>query len=57
MEYNPNIYIELLKYDKFLKEDRNSLEEKDEAKYLKLLNHSVRIIDHILCQKKVNILN
>ena len=40
-------YLELLKYDKSLKKDGTSLREQNREKYLKLLNYSVKLSDHI----------
>mgnify|MGYP001079675128 CR=1 FL=1 len=52
MEYNSKIYIKLLRDDQSLKEDGTSLKDQDEKKYLKLLNYSVRLSDHIHWQQK-----
>ena len=41
------LYIELLEYDRSLKKDGTSLEEQDRDKYLKLLNYSVKLSDHV----------
>ena len=57
MEYNSKIYIKLLRDDQSLKEDGTSLKDQDEKKYLKLLNYSVRLSDHIHWQQKSDQLN
>jgi hypothetical protein len=57
MEYNSKIYLELLRYDQSLKKNGNSLQEQDKAKYLKLLNYSVKVSDHVHWQQKSEYLN
>jgi hypothetical protein len=57
MEYNSKIYLELLRYDQSLRKNGNSLEEQDKAKYLKLLNYSVKVSDHVHWQQKSGYLN
>jgi hypothetical protein len=57
MEYNSKIYLELLRYDQFKKKNGNSLREQDKAKYLKLLNYSVKVSDHVHWQQKSEYLN
>ncbi len=47
------IDIKLLKYDRSLKKNGTSLREQDREKYLKLLNYSVKLSDHVHWQKKV----
>ena len=51
------IYIKLLKYDRSLKKDGTSLRERDREKYLKLLNYSVKLSDHVHWQKKSDYLS
>ena len=51
------LYIQLLKYDRTLKKDGTSLEEQDPEKYLKLLNYSTKLSDHVHWQQKNNYLN
>ena len=51
------LYIQLLKYDRFLKKDGTSLREQDREKYLKLLNYSVKLSDHVHWQRKSEYLN
>lgn len=51
------LYIELLKYDRSLKKDMTSLREQDREKYLKLLNYSVKLSDHVYWQQKSDYLN
>ena len=46
------LYIELLEYDRSLKKNGTSLREQDREKYLKLLNYSVKLIDHVHWQQK-----
>ena len=46
------LYIELLEYARSLKKDGSSLEEQDREKYLKLLNYSVKLSDHVHWQQK-----
>ncbi len=57
MEYNSKIYLELLRYDQSLKKNGNSLREQDKAKYLKLLNYSIKVSDHVHWQQKSEYLN
>jgi hypothetical protein len=57
MEYNPKLYIELLRYNQFLRKNGKSLREQDKAKYLKLLNYSVKLSDHVHWQQKSEYLN
>ena len=57
MEYNSKIYLELLRYDQSLKKNGKSLREQDKAKYLKLLNYSVKLSDHVHWQQKSEYLN
>ena len=51
------LYIQLLKYDRSLKKDGTSLREQDRDKYLKLLNYSVKLSDHVHWQQKNDYLN
>jgi len=51
------LYIELLEYDRSLKKDGTSLEKQDREKYLKLLNYSVKLSDHVHWQQKKDYLN
>ena len=51
------LYIELLYYDRSLKKDRTSLREQDREEYLKLLNYSVKLSDHVHWQQKNDYLN
>lgn len=51
------LYIELLKYDRSLKKHGTSLREQDRDKYLKLLNYSVKLSDHVHWQQKSDYLN
>ena len=57
MEYNSKLYIELLRYDQSLRKNGKSLREQDKAKYLKLLNYSVKLSDHVHWQQKSEYLN
>jgi hypothetical protein len=57
MKYNSKIYLELLRYDESLKKDGTSLQEQDKEKYLKLLNYSVKLSDHVHWQQKSDYLN
>ena len=52
-----NFYLELLEYDMSLKKNGTSLREKDRAKYLKMLNYSVKLSDHVHWQQKSDYLN
>lgn len=52
MNNSLKLYIELLKYDRSLKKDGTSLREQDREKYLKLLNYSVKLSDHVHYQQK-----
>ena len=51
------LYIKLLHYDRSLKKDGTSLREQDREKYLKLLNCSVKLSDHVHWQQKNDYLN
>ena len=51
------LYIELLEYDRSLKKDGTSLRDQDREKYLKLLNYSVKLSDHVHWQQKNDYLN
>ena len=53
MKYNSKIYLELLKYDQSFKKDGTSLQEQYKEKYLKLLNYSVNLSDHVHWQQKM----
>ncbi len=57
MEYDSNIYIELLRYAQSLKKDGKSLEKEDKEKYSKLLKYAVKISDHVHWQQKSDYLN
>jgi len=57
MEYDSKIYLELLRYDQSLRKDRKTLREQDKSKYLKLLNYSVKLSDHIHWQQRNEYLN
>jgi len=57
MEYNSKIYLELLRCDQSLKKNGTSLREQDKSKYLKLLNYSVKLSDHVHWQQKSEYLN
>ena len=51
------LYIKLLKQDRSLKKDGTSLREQDREKYLKLLNYSVKLSDHVHWQQRSDYLN
>ena len=51
------LYIELLEYDRSLKKDGSSLRKQDRETYLKLLNYSVRLSDHVHWKQKNDYLN
>lgn len=51
------VYIQLLKYDRSLKKNGTTLREQDREKYLKLLNYSVKLSDHVHWQQKNDYLN
>ena len=51
------LYTQLLEYDRSLKKDGTSFREQDRDKYLKLLNYSVKLSDHVHWQQKNDYLN
>jgi hypothetical protein len=52
MDYNPKTHLKLLNYAQCLRKNGKSLRDEDKTKYLKLLNYSVKLSDHIDCKKK-----
>ena len=57
MDNSLKLYIQLLKYDISLRQDGTCLEEQDRDKYLKLLNYSIKLSDHIHWRQKPYYLN
>lgn len=51
------VYIELLEYDRYLNKNGTSLRKEDRDKYLKLLDYSVKLSDHVNWQQKTDYLN
>ena len=51
------LYVDLLKYDRFLQKNGTNLRDQDQEKYRKLLNYGVKLSDHVHWQQKVDYLN